>query len=96
MLKPELLRVLALTGASVAISVLTDTAMDSQSRRPLESTVASAEKACEPQMPLTPSSSSMVRYKKRSDGLVWIKLVPSGILSARERLTHAKYLVGLS
>jgi hypothetical protein len=47
-------------------------------------------------MPLSPSSSSMVRYKKRSDGLVWIKLVPSGILSARERLTHAKYLVGLS
>lgn len=79
MLKPELLRVLALTGASVAISVLTDTAMDSQSRRPLESTVASAEKAREPQLPLSPSSSSedfqsMVRYKRRSDGLVWIKL----------------------
>ena len=29
-------------------------AMDSQSRRPLESTVASAEKACEPEMPLSP------------------------------------------
>jgi D-arabinose 1-dehydrogenase-like Zn-dependent alcohol dehydrogenase len=26
-------------------------------------------------------------YKRRSDGLVWIKLVPSGTLSLRERLS---------
>jgi hypothetical protein len=58
----------------VAISVLTDTAMDSQSRRPLESTVASAEKACEPQMPLSPSSSSedfRVWYDTRGDPMDW-------------------------
>jgi hypothetical protein len=37
---------------------LADTAMDLQSRRPIESTVASAEKAREPEMPLSPRSSS--------------------------------------
>ena len=54
MLKPELLRVLASSGASVAISVLADTHNGSQSRPPVESTVAKGEKACEPQMPLSP------------------------------------------
>jgi hypothetical protein len=54
MLKPELLRVLASSGASVAISVLADTHNGSQSRPPVESTAASAEKACEPEMPLSP------------------------------------------
>ena len=84
MLKPELLRVLALTGASVTISDvpgvislrafarnvgsmdmrvassfrfgtrLPTLAIDSQSRRPLESTVLNAEKAYEPRIPLSP------------------------------------------
>src|SRR6516164_9322719 len=84
MLKPELLRVLALTGASVTIidvpgvislrafarkvgsmdmrvarslrfgTRLPALAIDSQSRRPLESTVANAEKAYEPRIPLSP------------------------------------------
>src|SRR6516165_2103991 len=83
MLKPELLRVLALTGASVTISDvpgvislrafarnigsmdmrlarslrfgtrLPTLAIDSQSRRPPESTVANAEKAYEPRIPLS-------------------------------------------
>ena len=40
-----------------------------------------------------------VATKRRSDELLWIKLVPSGTLSIRERLsclTNPKYLVGLS
>ena len=83
-MKPELLRVLALTGALVTIievpgvislrafarnvgsmdmrvarslrfgTRLPTLAIDSQSRRPLESTVANAEKAYEPRIPLSP------------------------------------------
>src|SRR6516165_5240768 len=83
-LNPELLCVVALTGASVTIidvpgvislrafarnvgsmdmrlarslrfgTRLPTLAIDSQSRRPLESTVANAEKAYEPRIPLSP------------------------------------------
>src|SRR6516162_1914540 len=93
MLKPELLRVLALTGALVTIievpgvislrafarkvgsmdmrvarslrfgTRLPTLAMDSQSRRPLASTVANAEKAYEPRIPRRATTSGIRRFR---------------------------------